>query len=75
MTRFGYFLASEEHSPGALTPDMMAQACGPDPRAHLAAIQAYVDAGFDEVYICQVGGDHEGFFRFYAEEVLPALPR
>jgi alkanesulfonate monooxygenase SsuD/methylene tetrahydromethanopterin reductase-like flavin-dependent oxidoreductase (luciferase family) len=31
------------------------------------------EAGFDEVYIGQVGGEHEGFFEFYANTVLPRL--
>lgn len=30
-------------------------------------------AGYDEVYIGQVGGGHEGFFEFYADAVLPRL--
>ena len=29
--------------------------CGPDPERHRAAIQEYVDAGFDHVYVHQVG--------------------
>lgn len=45
--------------------------CGPDPQQHLAQIQKYVDAGFDHVYIHQVGPDQEGFFRFYEREILP----
>lgn len=45
--------------------------CGPDPQKHLAQIQKYVDAGFDHVYIHQVGPDQEGFFRFYQREILP----
>jgi len=45
--------------------------CGPDPRRHAAAIQAYLDAGYDHVYVHQVGPDQEGFFRFYQERVLP----
>lgn len=48
-------------------------ACGPDPDAHAAAAQRFVDAGFDEVYVQQIGGNHEGFFRAWADEVLPAL--
>jgi G6PDH family F420-dependent oxidoreductase len=47
--------------------------CGPDPDVHLKGVRAYADAGFDEVYIGQVGGDHEGFFEFYAGQVLPRL--
>ncbi len=45
--------------------------CGPDVQKHIEGIQQYVDAGFDHVYIHQVGPDQEGFFRFYAKEVLP----
>lgn len=47
--------------------------CGPDPERHIAAIHAYVDAGYDHVYVHQVGPDQEGFFRFYEEQVLPKL--
>jgi hypothetical protein len=46
-------------------------ACGPDPERHIAAIQPYVDAGYDEIYITQVGPEQEGFLRFYEREVLP----
>jgi len=45
--------------------------CGPDPEEHLAAIRAYVDAGFDEIYVGQIGSDHDGFVDFYAREILP----
>ena len=45
--------------------------CGPDPEKHRAALQKYVDAGFDHVAIHQVGPDQEGFFRFYEKEILP----
>lgn len=47
--------------------------CGPDPEMHVAAIRKYVEAGFDHVYIHQIGPDQEGFLRFYAREVLPEL--
>jgi G6PDH family F420-dependent oxidoreductase len=47
--------------------------CGPDPDAHLAGIRAYTDAGFDEVYVSQAGSEQDGFFEFYAEQVLPRL--
>jgi G6PDH family F420-dependent oxidoreductase len=46
-------------------------ACGPDPQRHIEAIQQYVDAGYDEIYVTQVGPDQEGFLRFYEREVLP----
>lgn len=47
--------------------------CGPDPERHRAEIEKYADAGFDHVYIHQIGSDQEGFFRFYADETLPKL--
>ena len=34
---------------------------------------ANTDAGFDEVYIGQVGPEHEGFFEVYVGQVLPRL--
>ncbi len=34
-------------------------------------IQAFKDAGFDHVYIHQVGPRQEGFIKFYAEQILP----
>jgi G6PDH family F420-dependent oxidoreductase len=45
--------------------------CGPDLDEHLETIQAYADAGVDELYIQQVGGGHEAFFDAYEREILP----
>jgi len=45
--------------------------CGNNPDEHLAKIQEYIDAGFDHVYVHQVGPDQEAFFRFYEREILP----
>lgn len=47
--------------------------CGPDPEKYLAEIKSFTDAGFDHVYIHQVGPDQEGFFRFYERELAPKL--
>jgi G6PDH family F420-dependent oxidoreductase len=47
--------------------------CGPDPQPHLDAIREYEQAGYDHVYIHQVGPNQEGFFDFYRQEILPAL--
>ena len=49
--------------------------CSPDPEAHLEAINLYAGAGYDHVYVHQIGPDQEGFFRFYEREVLPKLSR
>ncbi|WIV68675.1 TIGR03557 family F420-dependent LLM class oxidoreductase [Natrialbaceae archaeon AArc-T1-2] len=59
----------------AVSRDDVAEAvpCGPDPDAHVEAIQAYVDAGFDAIAVHQVGSDQEGFLECYEEEVLPAF--
>jgi G6PDH family F420-dependent oxidoreductase len=48
-------------------------ACGPDPETHLAKIAAYRDAGFDHIYLHQVGPDQQGFMRFYERSLLPEL--
>ncbi|QPC84488.1 TIGR03557 family F420-dependent LLM class oxidoreductase [Phototrophicus methaneseepsis] len=47
--------------------------CGNDPQPYLDAIQEYVDAGFDHVYIHQVGPDQDGFFDFFKEHLLPRV--
>ncbi len=53
--------------------DMVAEVvpCGPDLDLHLKAIQRYAEAGFDELYVQQIGPDQERFFEIYANEVLP----
>jgi len=45
--------------------------CGPDPQRHIELIKKYVDAGFDHVYVHQVGPDQDGFINFYQREILP----
>jgi G6PDH family F420-dependent oxidoreductase len=45
--------------------------CGPDLDEHLAAIETFVEAGFDHVYVHQVGPDQAGFIEAYADGVLP----
>lgn len=64
-----------EAAASLVTEDMVAEqiSCGPDPEPHLAAIKAYLEAGFDEVYVNQVGPDQQGFFEFYAKELRDKL--
>ena len=64
-----------EQAAQLVTEDQVAEAivCGPDPERHVALIREYADAGYDHVYVHQVGPDQEGFFRFYEREVLPRL--
>ena len=47
--------------------------CGPDPQEHIEALQKFVDAGFDEIFIAQIGPDQAAFLRFYEREVLPSF--
>lgn len=47
--------------------------CGPDVDRHVSRIQEFAEAGFDHVYVHQVGPDQEGFMKFYQDEVMPRL--
>jgi coenzyme F420-dependent glucose-6-phosphate dehydrogenase len=49
-------------------------ACGPDPERHLEMIGRFERAGFDHIYVHQIGPDQEGFLRFYRDEIIPRLP-
>ena len=62
-----------EQASQLVTPEMIAESmpCGPDPQAHVDAIQQFVDAGYDEVYVTQIGPNHDAFLEFYAREILP----
>ena len=64
-----------EQAQQLVTPEMMAEAlvCGDDEEAHLRRFAEYSDAGYDEVYINQIGPDQRGFFDFYGERILPQL--
>ena len=60
-----------------VTEDQIAEVvtCGPDPEGHLAKIREYIEAGYDHVYLHQIGPDQEGFLQFAERELLPALKR
>ncbi len=60
--------ASKNVSADALKKEIV---CGPDPERHLEGIAQFVKAGFDHVYVHQVGPDQGGFMRFYEREILP----
>ena len=61
----------------ALTREQVAEqvVCGGDPGPHREKIEEFADAGFDRVYVHQVGSDQEAFMRLYEREVLPAAVR
>ena len=62
-----------EAAAGMVEPDDLAETMplGPDPERYLEQITAFEDAGFDHVYIHQVGNDQEGFMRFARRELMP----
>jgi coenzyme F420-dependent glucose-6-phosphate dehydrogenase len=47
--------------------------CGPDLEPYLDSVRTYLDAGYDHLYFHQIGPDQEGFFRFWADQLQPAL--
>ena len=46
--------------------------CGPDLDAHLERIQSFADAGFDHVYVHEIGPDQDGFFDAYGDVLAEA---
>ncbi len=44
--------------------------CGPDPEPHVDMLRKYRDAGYDEVYVSQVGEDQAGYFEFFKPEQI-----
>ena len=59
-----------------VTEDQVAEqlACGPELDEHLSKIKPYIDAGFDEIALVQIGGDEQSeFIRWADDELLPAL--
>jgi hypothetical protein len=49
--------------------------CGRDVDRHAEAFAPYEDAGFDEVFIANMGPNYRDFFALYGAEVLPRLRR
>ena len=59
-----------------VTPDQVAEqlACGSDVEAFVEAVRPYVDAGFTEIALVQIGADQQApFFSWAEQELLPAL--
>jgi G6PDH family F420-dependent oxidoreductase len=48
--------------------------CGPDPEPYIKELEKYLDAGYDHLYIHQVGSDQAGFFKFFERELRDQLP-
>jgi G6PDH family F420-dependent oxidoreductase len=46
---------------------------GNDPDEHLRQIRQYADAGYDELYVANMGPHHQEMIEFYGREILPAF--
>lgn len=46
-------------------------ACGNDPQKHINEINKFIEAGYDHIFIHQLGPKQEGFIDFYKDEILP----
>ena len=46
---------------------------GNDPADHLEQARSYADAGYDELYIANMGPHYKDMIQFYGEKVLPDL--
>jgi len=62
-----------EQASELVTEDMVAETvpCGPDLERQIELFRRYADAGFDQLYVQQIGRADERFFEAYANEVLP----
>jgi G6PDH family F420-dependent oxidoreductase len=64
-----------EQASQLVTEEMIAESvpCGPDVDRHVEKIQAFAEAGFDELYVNQIGPEQDAFFEAYRAEVLPRV--
>jgi G6PDH family F420-dependent oxidoreductase len=64
-----------EQAAKMVTEDDTAEAivCGPDPAKHIEKIRSYADAGYDHIYVHQIGPNQRGCVQFYQREVMPGL--
>ena len=64
-----------EQASELVTEEMLASEvpCGADVDRHVETINAYKHAGFDELYVNQIGPDQDAFFAAYREHVLPRV--
>ncbi|PYP89025.1 MAG: LLM class F420-dependent oxidoreductase [Blastocatellia bacterium AA13] len=59
-----------------LSEDQVAKevACGPDPEPLIERINKFAEAGYDHVWLHQIGSDQESFFRFFEKNILKKFP-
>jgi G6PDH family F420-dependent oxidoreductase len=64
-----------EQATELVTEEMVAEAvpCGPDVEKIVASFQEFADAGFDELYVQQIGDRQDEFFDVLTREILPRV--
>jgi G6PDH family F420-dependent oxidoreductase len=62
-----------EQATELVTEEMIGESvpCGPDVDKQIAAFQEFADAGFDELYVQQIGDRQAEFFEVLQQEILP----
>jgi G6PDH family F420-dependent oxidoreductase len=59
-----------------VAPEQVASAlgCGPDVEEHVEKVRPFIEAGFEQIALVQIGGDHQDTFVDWAQsDLLPAL--
>lgn len=64
-----------EQASTLVTPEMIAESttAGCSPEANVAAYRPFLDAGFDEIYVADMGPHYADMIRAFGSDVLPAL--
>ncbi len=64
-----------EQAAQLVTEDMISESviCGSEPEPHREMLRQFAEAGYDEVYVSQIGGNFEAFFDFHEKESLPTF--
>jgi G6PDH family F420-dependent oxidoreductase len=62
-----------EQASGMVPPSAVEEGvpCGADPKPYIERIHAFTEAGFDEVYVQQIGPEQDRFFDFWESEIAP----
>jgi G6PDH family F420-dependent oxidoreductase len=62
-----------EQASGLVTEEMIARSmpCGPDPEKYRGMLRKFAEAGYDEVYVQQIGPNQKAFFDFFGKQILP----
>lgn len=64
-----------EQASQLVTLDMTAKStpCGPDVAVHVRAFDPYLEAGFDDIYVANMGPHYQQMNDQYGHEVLPEI--